>query len=349
MRYLSFIYAISHIIVFLHSKGEGMLRNKRAFTLAEVLITLAIIGIVAVIVIPTLISNQNEKTWKTSSEVFKNRLHEAMLIMNSQGVLAGYSTTKDFVNELAKNMNTVKICQDDDLFSCFESEIMWQDKELDLASSETFASNERNTGLVGIQFANGTTALVEYNPKCKQNPFSNQVDTESCISMLYDTSGFKLPNENGKDLRSINIDKFNRLPAHIIDGVGFGNGFRAYVSQSECMEMKNDPKYSSYMKYDCGVENDYFAGTLKRCIDEGMKLPTQAQLAKLAKYIYNDDGTLNSNKVQELGLPTGGFYVIANNEVSATRVQTWDMYANKNEFSSSYRYNQANAGICVAN
>ena len=45
--------------------------KKPAFTLAEVLITLAIIGIVAAMTIPTLIANYQERAWNTSASVFE--------------------------------------------------------------------------------------------------------------------------------------------------------------------------------------------------------------------------------------------------------------------------------------
>ena len=51
--------------------------KKAAFTLAEVLITLAIIGIVAALTIPTLIQNFQQDTWDTASEVFKRKLEES--------------------------------------------------------------------------------------------------------------------------------------------------------------------------------------------------------------------------------------------------------------------------------
>ncbi len=48
-----------------------MLKNKKAFTLAEVLITLGIIGIVAAMTIPTLVADYNKKVWDTNAEVFE--------------------------------------------------------------------------------------------------------------------------------------------------------------------------------------------------------------------------------------------------------------------------------------
>jgi len=77
-------------------KGRG---ERTAFTLAEVLITLGIIGIVAAMTIPTLIANYQEKSWNTSAQVFERKLEEALKVMNTQQSLAGYSSTESFVGE----------------------------------------------------------------------------------------------------------------------------------------------------------------------------------------------------------------------------------------------------------
>ena len=83
-------------------------REKRvAFTLAEVLITLAIIGVVATMTIPTLVADYQERSWNTSATVFDRKLTEALKIMNSQGSLAGFRTTESFVNELSKHQKVL--------------------------------------------------------------------------------------------------------------------------------------------------------------------------------------------------------------------------------------------------
>ncbi|MBE7709855.1 MAG: prepilin-type N-terminal cleavage/methylation domain-containing protein, partial [Cyanobacteria bacterium SIG32] len=89
-------------------KGEGA-----AFTLAEVLITLAIIGVVAAMTIPTLVANYQTRAWNTSATVFDRKLTEALKVMNVQGTLAGYQTTESFVEELSKHFKTTKICAND--------------------------------------------------------------------------------------------------------------------------------------------------------------------------------------------------------------------------------------------
>ena len=86
---------------------------KAAFTLAEVLITLAIIGIVAALTIPTLVQNYQERACNTASQVFQRKLGEALRVMNVQGTLAGYITTEAFVNELSKHIKITRICDND--------------------------------------------------------------------------------------------------------------------------------------------------------------------------------------------------------------------------------------------
>ena len=92
--------------------------RRAAFTLAEVLITLAIIGIVAVVTIPTLVKNHNEHAWSTAKDVFSKRLDVAMKTMNTDGTLTGYATTAEFVKALKKNIKINQVCTDD-VTKCF--------------------------------------------------------------------------------------------------------------------------------------------------------------------------------------------------------------------------------------
>ncbi|MBE7709586.1 MAG: prepilin-type N-terminal cleavage/methylation domain-containing protein, partial [Cyanobacteria bacterium SIG32] len=85
------------------------------FTLAEVLITLAIIGVVAAMTIPTLVANYQTRAWNTSATVFDRKLTEALKVMNTQGTLAGLKTTENFVEELSKHLKIIKTCTNDKL------------------------------------------------------------------------------------------------------------------------------------------------------------------------------------------------------------------------------------------
>ena len=60
------------------------LSQKRAFTLAEVLITLGIIGVVAAMSIPTLISNTNSARFKSQYKKTLSTLNQAALMATAQ-------------------------------------------------------------------------------------------------------------------------------------------------------------------------------------------------------------------------------------------------------------------------
>ncbi|MDR1168308.1 MAG: type II secretion system GspH family protein, partial [Heliobacteriaceae bacterium] len=85
----------------------------QAFTLAEVLITLSVIGIVAALTMPALMSNWQEKSYSTAKEVFDRRLEEATRQMNVNEALTGYTTTETFVDELKKYLKISQVCPSD--------------------------------------------------------------------------------------------------------------------------------------------------------------------------------------------------------------------------------------------
>ena len=66
-----------------------------AFTMAEILLSLTIIGVVAAITLPSLTGNINERTWNTQRKALYARFSQAMALMPS---LNGYGTNlKRFV------------------------------------------------------------------------------------------------------------------------------------------------------------------------------------------------------------------------------------------------------------
>ena len=188
-----------------HGATEPALGNslvplrKSAFTLAEVLITLAIIGVVAVLTVPALIQNYNEKAWETAQDVFTKRLEVATRQMNTEEKLAGYSSTMDFVNELKKYIKITRVCDNSNITKCFNKEVIWNEGEdpIDMSAIRNAASlgqDDWDTDTVAVQFANGVNAIIAYNPNTEQQPFNNQFSaTSASMAILYDVSGNKNP------------------------------------------------------------------------------------------------------------------------------------------------------------
>ena len=357
--------------------------NKKAFTLAEVLITLAIIGIVAALTIPTLIQNYQTKAWNTASQVFQRKLGEALRVMNVQGTLAGYTTTEAFVNELSKHIKITRICENDDITTCFSDTVTWGDEEVDMSKvkkAKNFGQNDWDTNTVAVQFANGVNGIIAYNPSCTQNQFSNDVITvgengigTTCLAILYDVDGFKNPNTQQKDLRGLNVTSLggSNCAIELSDGTCFTAPFHpTWHVWNGCDEngTTSDPDDLAFMsEYNiqyCMRSNygkyDYWAGAVKTCKDMGSSLPSQEQLDQLARdlypgtTIYTDNtassGSRDNDKAIEwnfISSSRDGFYLWSSEEVSQAN-------AYYRTFTSTYTYrsyiyrNSNDLAVCLA-
>ena len=262
--------------------------KKFGFTLAEVLITLAIIGVVATMTIPTLVADYQKKSWETSRDVFNRKLTEALRVMNVQQTIANKGDTMNFVNELSKHFKITKICSNDKLQDCFNSEVVWGDETVDMSKVKKAKhfGLEWDSDLIGVQFANGTTGLVAYNPDCTGDPYNNRFEGTGCTSILYDTSGFKSPNTNGKDIN--NFGAITSLGgsncAFEVNGKCFGAPFYPDgVSKARCEEMVASGNYGEITS--CNYDNDYWAGAVEKCGGTD-KMPTLDDLVALANELY---------------------------------------------------------------
>ncbi len=81
---------------------------KKGFTLAEVLITLAIIGVVAALTIPSVIVRTQQQEFKTAAKKAHSVLSQAVQLTE---VKDGYTFADEgyFIEALIKNMNVVKV------------------------------------------------------------------------------------------------------------------------------------------------------------------------------------------------------------------------------------------------
>ena len=278
--------------------------SKVAFTLAEVLITLAVIGVVAVLTLPNLIQSHNEKAWSTAKSVFEKRLEVATRQMNTEEKLAGYDSTMDFVNELKKYIKITRVCDSDNITKCFDKEVIWNEGEdpvpmEGITSAESFGL-DWDTETVAVQFANGVNAIIAYNPNATQDPYNNQFSaTSNSMAILYDVSGNKNPNTNGKDINHINVTQLEGVAGCMIPELkdtmcisqilGPQNGGYSPMTKAECEAQKGDLGIAS-----CNYDNDYWAGAVKAC-GGTQNMPTEAQLTALAEYIYPDADSINSS------------------------------------------------------
>ncbi len=185
------------------SAQEARCRNKSgmtcwiAFTLAEVLITLGIIGVVASLTMPGLINDYQNKAYETAAMVFETRLEQALQQMNIAEDLTGLGSTKAFLDKLKEYMKIINTCEAGKLEPCFSDKINdWKTAELEFMGTKTWG-----TSVEAFVLQNGTTALIKYNKNCTSPGMAAKgSELRNCIAITYDTNGLKKPNQVGKDV-----------------------------------------------------------------------------------------------------------------------------------------------------
>ncbi len=208
-----------------------------AFTMAEILLSLTIIGVVAAITLPSLTGNINERTWNTQRKALYARFSQAIALMPS---LNGYGTLNDttdtaaetFVTEgLAKVLKINNICDAEHLADCgitstfttlkgqtissfpktlADLNSMFSGSHVNSVNGASFVYNQTNTKAAAFETQNGESIVVYYNPNCGFHN-SNQglantgeyTQPTMCANFVFDLNGNKGPNTFGKDMGAI--------------------------------------------------------------------------------------------------------------------------------------------------
>ncbi len=266
-----------------------------AFTLAEVLITLAVIGIVAALTLPGLIQNHNEKAWSTAKDLWEKKLTETVRRMNIDGVMTGHDSTEDFMNTFKNYMKVIKTCDNGDINKCYSPKIVTTGKDdapLDIetetltsASSMGLKEWQTNTNTMSFVVADGTTVIMAYQPECPYaDPIEDTGSQVSCMGYMVDVNGKKGPNRVGKDIQLSSGVAFSTCDNPIGD-MCWSTEFQANRAINTCdgSEYEDLDSYGSSNSY-CAI--NYWAGAKLTCQEKGMSLPTRAQLAQLASNLY---------------------------------------------------------------
>ena len=263
-----------------HSKGLRRISKRVAFTLAEVLITLGVIGVVAALTMPTLLKNIAERSNSEAQANLAQKITKSMDLMRADGGLERtYNSTDEFVDEFSKYIKISTRCDADHIADC------WPTKTVTTTDGETYDVSKAKTGKnlnlkdnksnnVGIILADGATLILTYNPNAgiigdgdtvtpsfadlpigfgRTKKFAYTTSVTDPIDFVMDVNGFKGPNSearNGKqyDVRSFKVAKFSKgCAGNDISGIGCVYqlpSFSPIEAYSEEMD-KWDPKWNS--------------------------------------------------------------------------------------------------------
>ena len=345
--------------------------RKAAFTLAEVLITLGIIGIVAALTLPAFISNVQGRIQTKRVENINQKLSKVTDKMAVQSGLIGYPDTMAFVQEMKKHMSIAKVCDNSHLSEC------WGTTEVDVGKDKPWEISKTKTAktlkigepdnwadTVGIVTADGTPMILSYDKECNfdVNNTGLQFDKSSgksnslaCISGVFDWNGGAKPNKLGDDVLMLgSASGLGNNCAVEIGGTCFTAPFRPTpMTKAECEAQKDELGIKT-----CYYERDYWAGAVKQCGGVS-KMPTMAQIAELASQLYVGNPTIgakqdkdniqfdsNSSTAKSLGL-TPSFYLWSGEEDSSLTAYYRVFDTTDSIWSFCYRDYSGTQAVCL--
>ncbi|MCM1009584.1 MAG: type II secretion system GspH family protein [Fusobacterium sp.] len=204
--------------------------------MAEILLSLTIIGVVAAITLPSLTGNINERTWNTQRKALYARMSQAISLMPS---LNGYGTVLEdedgnlvednaaetFVTSaLSKVLKINNICDSENLTDCglsetiiplnggtkfnFPTKLSELNASLHVMSFGSKSYSHPDTKAAAFETQNGESVALYYTTECEFN--MNEEDyfvyyPKVCLNFIYDLNGKKGPNTVGKDIGFMSV------------------------------------------------------------------------------------------------------------------------------------------------
>ena len=350
--------------------GRG---GQAAFTLAEVLITLGIIGVVAALTMPALITNIQDRIQAKRIENINQKLSKVTDKMAVQSGLTGYGTTMAFVQEMSKHMKIAKICDNEHLAECWPTQEVtlndegktWEIAKTKNAKTLKISNNAEDwADTVGIITGDGTGMILSYNKKCEFNvddgglKYDNSTGKSNslvCLSGVYDWNGSSKPNKLKKDVTTLGMATgLGTECAFEAGGKCFTAAFAPTpLTKAQCESEKDKLGIKS-----CYFENDPWAGAVKQCGGVS-KMPTQADLTELAKVLYNTSNinssgrtsglTLDISKASSMGFTGTSFFVWSGEEYGSIRVYNREFNSSDTFWDNFYHFrdNSTTRAVCI--
>lgn len=217
---------------------------KKAFTLAETLITLTIIGIIAALTLPTVVSNYRKKLYvaalQNTYNQFSNGAEQALVDSRMRSFADTDLTTIEGVGEfLKKYFRVVKDCgvSEDNSSECFAASYKNFDK-----TSYTLALKDKYC----VTFNTGVSACMGVIGSDSHDEDGSTY--HGLTNVIIDINGKDKPNINGRDVF----------------------GFEFYTD-AKISEGYNEQTHIHYCAASID-DNGYAAGCLSKIMDDGWKM-----------------------------------------------------------------------------
>ncbi len=205
--------------------------NRKGFTLAEVLITLGIIGVVAAMTLPDLKLKMDASANITSLKKFYTEFSNATNLLISEygepdswGLVDNDAESSAAVLDMyKKRLNMTRICLEGDT-SCFAFPVYTYKGVVKITENE-YSSWQ----LKSFVLNNGTTVFFDVN--------------NGNFSVFFDVNGLKKPNRLGEDVFAWAVNGKGRIVRYTDPSITSGNDEPDYNYAFEIMENSWTKKY----------------------------------------------------------------------------------------------------------
>lgn len=189
--------------------------KRKGFSLAEILLTITVIGIIASTTIPSLITSVQDTQFKALWKKTFNRLAAATEAIKEDngGTMLNVTTNNGVYGQLgfatvySKYMKYLKMC---DTWGC--TSIPWhQSYEWSDMSGVPLANGGwHNSGLILVD---GSYIRIHgWGGATADECSGNNLGVETCAEIMLDTNGHRGPNMVGKDIFGVHLTKFGIQP-----------------------------------------------------------------------------------------------------------------------------------------
>ncbi len=302
-------------------KGLRAHGRRIAFTMAEILLSLTIIGVVAAITLPSLTGNINERTWNTQRKALYARMSQAIPLMGS---VNGYATAETFVTAgLSKVLKINNICDHDHLEDCgiaskfvklngSTASIPTKMSELNSRivnmsaigeGGESYSYSQEDSDAAAFETVNGESILIFYNGKCVPALDETRVtyfQTKLCANLVYDLNGSKGPNTIGKDMGYLSI--FYPTDSVIVSPYPMMRSLSAQYPQDEagaaCTNMDSEYRLPNKEEMASIFVNTFLIGDGSETVLDALYWTSSVISSTKAWYFWLESGYANSDRAR---------------------------------------------------
>ncbi len=216
--------------------------KKAAFTLAEVLITLAVIGIVAAMTIPTLIQSYKKQVATTKLKKFYSMMEQAIKLSEiDNGSVEYWSKSKQVLDDKGNSDILANANEAEKFFMQYLGPYMKYTSIEKAKSNESKESNDPYNDLpqeLKVVLSDGTHIIMHNG---------------DCIDFNFDINGDKKPNSYGNDIFLFILGFTNeQMKAYGCDGkhfCAFGGYLPVKTRESALDRCKQTPKSCPFLLF----------------------------------------------------------------------------------------------------